>query len=140
MKRTMRSALPLCLILSGLLTTVSVRAAASDDPGYWPAWRGPLATGVSPTGDPPVEWSETKNIKWKVELPGSGHSTPVVWGDRLYLLAAIPKDGSAEKPAAPQTAPSTPAAPAGPGPGSEQPVAPSTPAPTGRGSAREKPT
>ncbi|MGH9461104.1 MAG: PQQ-binding-like beta-propeller repeat protein [Vicinamibacteria bacterium] len=69
---------------------------ASPTPGpgeadqYWPQWRGPLGTGVSPHGQPPVEWSEKQNVRWKVELPGSGHSTPVVWGDRVFLTAAVP--------------------------------------------------
>ncbi len=57
---------------------------------YWPQWRGPLANGVAPLADPPIEWSETKNIRWKVELPGKGHSTPVVWGDRVFLTTAVP--------------------------------------------------
>ncbi len=56
---------------------------------YWPQWRGPLATGVAPHADPPVRWSETENVRWKVELPGKGHSTPIVWGDRVFLTAAI---------------------------------------------------
>lgn len=56
----------------------------------WPQWRGPLGTGAAPAADPPIEWSETKNVRWKVTLPGKGHSTPVVWGDRLFLTAAIP--------------------------------------------------
>ena len=41
-------------------------------------------------GNPPVEWSETKNIRWKVEIPGRGSSSPVVWGDRLFVLTAVP--------------------------------------------------
>jgi outer membrane protein assembly factor BamB len=57
---------------------------------FWGQWRGPEATGVSRTADPPVEWSETKNIRWKVEIPGRGSGSPVVWGDRLYLTTAIP--------------------------------------------------
>lgn len=60
-----------------------------DPPHNWPAWRGPLATGVAPHADPPVEWSEKKNIRWKLPLPGKGHSTPIVWGDRLFLTVAI---------------------------------------------------
>ena len=58
--------------------------------GNWPQWRGPLGTGVSPKGDPPVEWSEEKNVHWKVALPGRGHSTPIIWGDRIFLTAAVP--------------------------------------------------
>jgi outer membrane protein assembly factor BamB len=57
---------------------------------YWPQWRGPRATGVSSTAQPPLEWSETKNVRWKVDLPGRGASTPVVWGERLYVSTAVP--------------------------------------------------
>lgn len=77
------------------------RAAASSPeaaavPGvaaraWWPQWRGPLGTGLAPDADPPVEWSENENVRWKVELPGRGHSTPIVWGDRIFLTAAIPR-------------------------------------------------
>lgn len=74
-----------CLLFS-LLPLASTRAADGD----WPQWRGPLGTGAAPAADPPVEWSETKNIRWKVPLPGKGHSTPIVWGDRIYLTTAIP--------------------------------------------------
>ena len=61
----------------------SVPAAQQTDPSrFWAQWRGPHATGVSSTANPPLEWSETKNIKWKVEIPGRGSSSPIVWGDR----------------------------------------------------------
>ncbi len=61
------------------------------DPLYqWAQWRGPLSTGVAPHGDPPIEWAEGKNVRWKVAIPGRGHSTPVVWGDRIFLTTAIP--------------------------------------------------
>lgn len=65
-----------------------VPAAASLD--NWPAWRGPRNTGVAPKADPPLEWSEEKNIAWKVELPGQGHATPVVWDDRIFITTAVP--------------------------------------------------
>jgi outer membrane protein assembly factor BamB len=68
--------------------------AAGD---FWPQWRGPLATGVSPTANPPVEWSETKNVRWKVELPGKGHSTPIVFGETVFVQTAEPV-GPATKP------------------------------------------
>ncbi len=61
-------------------------AAQSDG---WPNFRGPSSDGVAATADPPVEWSETKNIRWKVEIPGSGSATPVVWGDRIFVLTAV---------------------------------------------------
>ncbi len=55
----------------------------------WHQWRGPDATGVSKTAKPPTRWSETKNIKWKVPIEGKGNSTPIIWGDKVFLLTAI---------------------------------------------------
>lgn len=55
----------------------------------WPHWRGPAHTGVA-TGNVPLTWSDASNLKWKIEVPGRGHSTPVAWGDRLFLTTAIP--------------------------------------------------
>jgi outer membrane protein assembly factor BamB len=55
----------------------------------WPAWRGPHGTGVCDERGLPVSWSATKNILWKVPLPGPGNSTPVVWGDRVFLTQAL---------------------------------------------------
>ncbi len=69
---------------------------AVDYERYWPQWRGPLGTGVAPYADPPVVWSETRNIRWKVPLPGEGHSTPAVWNDRVFITAAIPYGDSLE--------------------------------------------
>jgi outer membrane protein assembly factor BamB len=73
----------------------------ADAEKYWGQWRGPDATGVSRQGNPPIEWSETKNVRWKIEIPGKGYGTPVVWGDRLFLLTAVP----VEEPAVPTPAP-----------------------------------
>ncbi|MBK5257755.1 MAG: PQQ-binding-like beta-propeller repeat protein, partial [Vicinamibacteria bacterium] len=61
---------------------------------YWPQWRGPFANGVSRTANPPTEWSETKNLRWKAEIPGRGSSSPVIWGDRVFVLTAIPSGSS----------------------------------------------
>jgi len=58
----------------------------------WHQWRGPLADGVAPHGNPPTEWSEDKNIQWKAEIPGEGHASPIVWDDRVFLLAAVETD------------------------------------------------
>jgi outer membrane protein assembly factor BamB len=66
----------------------------------WPQWRGPLGTGVAPGGQPPVTWSEQKHIRWKTAVPGKGHSTPIVWGERIFLTTAIPY-GEAVKPRLP---------------------------------------
>src|ERR1043165_968345 len=59
-------------------------------PRNWHQWRGPLANGVGPLADPPLEWSEKKNIKWKLPLPGKGHSSPIVWGELVFLMSAEP--------------------------------------------------
>lgn len=58
----------------------------------WPQWRGPLANGVAPYGNPPVEWSESKNLKWKIEIPGKGHATPIIWDEQIFVLTAIKTD------------------------------------------------
>ncbi len=75
-------------------------ASAADR--FWPQWRGPHATGASKTATPPLEWSDTKNIKWKVEIPGRGSASPVVWGDRLFLLTAIPSGATLDASHAPR--------------------------------------
>ena len=67
----------------------------------WPNFRGPTFNGTSDTATPPTEWSESKNVKWKIELPGSGNSSsPIIWGDRVYVLTAIPQPLSDEQKAA----------------------------------------
>lgn len=78
--------------------TATLPAQTPEAERYWPQWRGPFANGVSRTADPPLVWSETKNITWKVEIPGRGHATPVVWGDLLFLTTAVPVgvDGEAQ--------------------------------------------
>jgi len=71
----------------------SAQAPSADR--FWPQWRGPGANGVSRTANPPTEWSETRNLRWKVEIPGRGSSSPVIWGDRVFLLTAVPAGASA---------------------------------------------
>ncbi|HZZ29972.1 MAG TPA: PQQ-binding-like beta-propeller repeat protein [Pirellulales bacterium] len=68
----------------------------------WPQWRGPLGTGVAPDAHPPLAWSAKtdnspeKNIRWSVALPGAGSSTPIVWGDQVFIQTAIPTGRKAE--------------------------------------------
>ena len=69
----------------------------------WPQWRGPYANGVAPYGNPPVKWSESKNIKWKIEIPGKGHATPIIWDNLIFVLTAIETDKQAEPRKAEQT-------------------------------------
>ena len=73
------------------LTLANSIHAASLAPTDWPAWRGPTRDGIAAPGQtPPTEWSETQNISWKVTLPGRGHSSPTVVGERIYLATADP--------------------------------------------------
>ncbi len=56
--------------------------------GNWPAWRGPTGDGVTPETGLPLKWSATENVAWKIALPAPGNSTPVIWGDRIFLTQA----------------------------------------------------
>ena len=58
----------------------------------WHQWRGPNASGLAPNGSPPLRWDESTNVKWKVEIPGTGSSTPIVWGNQIFTLTAIKTD------------------------------------------------
>lgn len=69
----------------------------------WPQWRGPSANGVAPMGNPPQEWSENKNIKWKIPIPGRGHATPVIWDDLIFILTATATDKKVESSTGAQT-------------------------------------
>ena len=88
------------LILGALcvgLACAGAQADTADD--NWPTWRGPTGNGVALKGAPPTTWSESENIKWKISLPGSGLSTPVVWGNKMFIQTAAP---TAEEPPPPQ--------------------------------------
>src|SRR5215468_3812822 len=98
---------------SALLAVAFSVSAKGDADQYWPQWRGPSQTGVAPTADPPTTWSESENIKWKVNLPGSGNSTPIIWGDKIFVQAAIATGKKVE----PAKADDNPAPPRPPGRG-----------------------
>ena len=70
------------LLLALLVTSV----AQADN---WPNWRGPANDGHAFEGDPPITWSESENIKWKTAIPGEGNSTPVIWGNQVFITTAI---------------------------------------------------
>jgi outer membrane protein assembly factor BamB len=89
------------LVLTWLIAAADGERGGTEAQRYWPQWRGPSATGVAAHANPPVEWSEKKNIRWKAALPGKGHSTPIVWGDRIFLTTAIPY-GEAVRPRLPE--------------------------------------
>lgn len=82
-----KTALLVCLVVSlvaGWGLMVQAQTAA-----HWPQWRGPFFNGMA-RGDAPTTWSDTSNVKWKVEIPGRGFSTPAIWADRIFLTTAIP--------------------------------------------------
>lgn len=107
--RYLRQVPPQALVcLLALWAPTLIGRGQEESTRQWPAWRGPLGNGVAPHGNPPVEWSETRNVRWKVPVPGRGTSTPVVWGDLVFVLTAVPAS------AAPGAAPAPQADPAGP--------------------------
>jgi len=62
----------------------------------WHQWRGPLATGEAPRGNPPTTWGENANIKWRAKLDGRGSASPIVWGDKVFVVTSVATDKKAE--------------------------------------------
>src|SRR5262245_33941072 len=113
MEKTMTSRLmttmaELCVCFSAVSVTKSAKSAPQAADDDWPRWRGPNENGMA-RGDAPVEWSEGKNIAWRAPIPGRGQSSPVIWGDKIFITTAVPT-GAAAAPA-----PTEP--PQAPGPG-----------------------
>lgn len=65
------------------------RVAAED--AHWPQWRGPQGTGVTSADDVATTWGRDVNVKWRFKLPEAGNSTPVVWGDQVFLTQPLSK-------------------------------------------------
>lgn len=84
------------LSLLFLMFFYSISAVSQNSNLYWPQWRGPLSTGAAVEADPPIEFSETKNLRWKTDIPGKGHATPIVWEDKIVVLTAVPTDKKVE--------------------------------------------
>ena len=61
----------------------------SDERNNWHQWRGPEANGVSRSATPPLKWNEKKNISWKVQIPGKGSSTPIIWNNKVFILTSV---------------------------------------------------
>lgn len=83
-----------CLISVILIVpqTINAQKGTVAAEKNWLQWRGPSETGAALYGNPPTEFSETKNIKWKTEIPGKGHATPIILGDQIILLTAVATD------------------------------------------------
>ncbi len=89
----------LCIIPGlAIVVLASIQTHADSGEDYWPTWRGPNADGVAVKGDPPITWSETENVKWKVPVPDSSDCTPVIWGDKIFIQTAVALAEGAEAP------------------------------------------
>jgi outer membrane protein assembly factor BamB len=71
------------------LLTLSASMLAAEN---WPEWRGPNSNGTA-KGDVPLEFSDTKNVAWKATIPGRGHSSPVIFGNKIFITTAVTTDG-----------------------------------------------
>src|SRR5437879_3651363 len=74
------------LVLTVACSLILPAAARAEN---WPEWRGPRGDGTSLEKDVPVCWSETSNVLWKTEIPGTGHASPIVWEDRVFTVSAL---------------------------------------------------
>ena len=80
----------LVLAFLGLLLTWGISASdAAPKVSSWSQWRGPEGTGLSAETNLPVEWNAQKNLKWKTAIPGRGHSSPIVWGEKVFLTTDV---------------------------------------------------
>lgn len=89
----------ICLLLFPILTCTT--SASADN---WTHWRGDGGNSVAEHATPPTEWSSTKNVKWKVAIPGQGSGSPVIWEDKVYVVSGI-SASSAQSGAAAQSRP-----------------------------------
>ncbi|QDT02978.1 outer membrane biogenesis protein BamB [Rubripirellula lacrimiformis] len=77
----------LCIACS--LLAVVAKSESPTSAGNWPAWRGPQGDGTVESTDAPTKWSESEHVRWQVAIPGRGHGSPMVFGDRVYVPTAI---------------------------------------------------
>ncbi len=77
----------MCLAVS--IFALASSAGAED----WPGWRGPRGDGTSTESGIPIRWSKTENVAWKVAIPGKGHSSPIIWGERVFLTTCKEQEG-----------------------------------------------
>ena len=79
-------------VASCLVLLTPLLAFGADIDG-WAKWRGPKDDGMA-RGDAPLEWSDSKNIAWKLKIPGKGNSSPIIWGDRIFVTTAVQVEGA----------------------------------------------
>ena len=83
-----------------IFALAAVAAIAAQPEGFeknWHQWRGPHATGTAIDANPPTTWSEDENIRWKVAIPGTGHATPIVWENKIFIQTAVKGEAPKEE-------------------------------------------
>src|SRR5689334_4221849 len=75
-----------------LIITLALLTPYTASAGNWPAWRGPEANGVTSDKALPLKWNEKENVRWRAELPGPGNSSPIVWGNRVFVSQFMEKE------------------------------------------------
>ena len=81
-----------CYLIALLGISVVAVAADPDVTSNWPQWRGPQSQGIAAGKNLPSQWSAASNIVWKAPLPGRGHSSPIIWGNTIFLTTAVEGD------------------------------------------------
>ncbi len=102
----------ICTTLA-IISMFSIQAPLQAE--NWGHWRGPTGNGNALNAKPPIEWSATKNVKWKVAIPGRGSSSPVIWEDRVFVTTAVPANGDGQTAAKAQSGPPRNEGPGGKG-------------------------
>ena len=97
--------MPRIFFPGAILLALASHSIAGETGDNWPHWRGPGANGHAPKAEPPLNWDEKTNIKWKAPLPGKGSSTPIVWGDQVFVVTAIETDRVADSAELPKVEP-----------------------------------
>jgi outer membrane protein assembly factor BamB len=94
MKRAVRDAVPWILVVLGLLACAGGCAVTAPADGDWPQFRGPGAAGIGDGLDAPLSWDVEKGegVRWRTPIPGLGHASPVVLGERVYIVTAVSGD------------------------------------------------
>jgi outer membrane protein assembly factor BamB len=75
--------------IAALFALIFINATSAKNSANWPQWRGPDGLGISTEKNLPTQWSANKNIKWKTPIEGRGHSSPIVWGNRVFVTTAV---------------------------------------------------
>ena len=79
----------LSLVMAGLPNNLLAQDNPQTNPSDWARWRGPNGNGIAAVDQkPPVKWSSTENVVWKTRIPGVGHSSPIILGQKIFLTTA----------------------------------------------------